>query len=281
MIQIAGRTFRQIDSLNLGSVEKEIAEKMSVAAVAYSYPSNKDFLFELKYRKNMIESAKQMSEGKAVFTTFAYASCNPAYWDLTSAGGFRLRSDVNPSDAVRDIFTNSALYAFECATACVIIYYHAVLNSIGRSDFDSIFQDLYLYSWHTDADLGIHTFYGNHILPGDVVYFNNPDYSPDNPWYRGVNAVVMEDGRFFGHGLGIMSDKEILGFLDNMRKEGSDRSAYLTSLITRLSFNSAAGYGVSQWSRKSKQHIVAHHNKDSISCIRYRRYLYKGKYSPY
>ncbi|WP_409252613.1 protein-glutamine gamma-glutamyltransferase [Bacillus sp. SCS-153A] len=276
MIQLAGRIFEQLDSLNLGRVEKEIAEKMSVAEIVYSYTSYKDFLFELKYRKNMIESAKQMSEGKAVFTTFAYASCNPVYWTLTSAGGFRLKPDVNPSDAIEDIFSNSALYAFECATACVIIYYHAVLNSIGKAEFDFIFQDLYLYSWHTDPDLGIHTFYGEHILPGDVVYFNNPDYSPDNPWYRGVNAVVMEDGRFFGHGLGIMSEGEIIEFLDKMRKEGSGQPAYLTSLITRLSFNSAAGYGVSQWSRKIKQHIVAHHNKDSISCIRYRRYLYKG-----
>ncbi|WP_421382831.1 protein-glutamine gamma-glutamyltransferase [Bacillus salacetis] len=276
MIQIAGRTFQQIDSLNLGSIEKKIAVKMVDAKVVYSYPANKDFLFELKYRKNMIESAKQMSGGKAVFTTFVYAACNPAYWDLTSAGGFRLKDGVNPSDAIRDIFTNSTLYAFECATACVIIYYHAVLNSIGAADFNALFQDIYLYSWHTDQDLGIHTFYGDHVLPGDVVYFNNPDYSPDSPWYRGVNAVAMGDGQYFGHGLGVMSDTEILEFLNKMRKDGSDQSAYLTSLITRLSFNSAAGIGVSQWSRAKKQQRVIHHNKDSISCLRYHRYLSKG-----
>jgi protein-glutamine gamma-glutamyltransferase len=280
MIQIAGRNFQQVSSLNLGSVEKEIAKSMADATVVYSYPSNNDFLFELKYRKNMIESARQMSEGKAVFTTFAYAACNPAYWELTRAGGFLLKDGVNPSDAIRDIFSNSTLYAFECATACVIIYYHAVLNSIGSADFNAIFQDLYLYSWHADPDLGIHTFYGDHILPGDVVYFNNPDYSPENPWYRGVNAVVMGDGQYFGHGLGVMSDTEIIEFLNKMRKEESNRTASLSNLITRLSFNSAAGYGVSQWSRKKKQHRVVHHNKDSISCSRYQRYLYKGLHTP-
>jgi protein-glutamine gamma-glutamyltransferase len=280
MIQIAGRPFQQMNSLDQDSVENRIASKMADAGTVYSYPSNNDFLFELKYRKNMMGSAKQMSEGKAVFTTFAYAACNPFYWNLTETGGFMLKKGVNPSDAVRDIFTNSQQYAFECATACVIIFYHAILNTIPQSDFNRIFQNLYLYSWHTDPDLGIHTFYGDHILPGDVVYFNNPDYSPENPWYRGVNAVVMEDGQYFGHGLGIMSGDKIIDFLNEMRKEGSSQPAHLSNLITRLSFNSAAGYGVSQWSRQKKHHWVAHHNKDSISCMRYHRYLYKGISSP-
>jgi protein-glutamine gamma-glutamyltransferase len=65
-----------------------------------------------------------------------------------------------------------------------------------------------------------------------------------------------------------------------MRKEESNQPAYLSSLITRLSFDSAAGYGVAQWSRGKKQHRVVHHNKDSISCIRYQRYLFKGLQSP-
>ena len=40
-------------------------------------------------------------------------------------------------------------------TAKVIIYYHAVLNSIGEYLFNQLFQNLYLYSWHSDPDLGI------------------------------------------------------------------------------------------------------------------------------
>ncbi|WP_240628567.1 protein-glutamine gamma-glutamyltransferase [Bacillus salacetis] len=276
MIQIAGRPYQNLNSLNLDNLENGIANKMADANTVYSYPSQKDFLFELRYRKHMIESSKQMSEGKAVFTTFAYAACNPACWNLTGAGGFMLKDGVNPSDAITDIFTNSQQYAFECATACVILFYHAVLKTISRPDFNRLFQNLYLYSWHTDPDLGLHTFYGDHILPGDVVYFSNPDYSQENPWYRGENAVLMEDGRYFGHGLGIMTGDEIIDFLNEMRREGSSQPAYLTNLITRLSFNSTAGYGVSQWSRQKKHHWVAHHNKDSISRMRYQRYLYKG-----
>ncbi|WP_308218774.1 hypothetical protein [Bacillus cereus group sp. BfR-BA-01347] len=62
---------------------------------------------------------------------------------------------------------------------------------------------MYLYSWHFDPDLGLKTIYINHFLPGDVVYFNNPDFHPQTPWWIGENAVVLGDGTYFGHGLGI------------------------------------------------------------------------------
>ncbi|MGM0846745.1 MAG: protein-glutamine gamma-glutamyltransferase [Bacillota bacterium] len=279
MIQVAGSPLQQVGSLNLGNMDEEIAKKMLDAKGSYVYPSLKDLLFELKTRGNIIESAKEMSESKAVFTTFQYAACNPAYWMLTEAGGFRVRPDVRPSQAVEDIYRNSALYAFECATACVIIFYHAVLKSIGPSAFDSLFQDIYLYSWHVDPDLGLNTFYGDHYLPGDVVYFNNPDYSAENPWYRGVNAVVLEDGQFFGHGFGISSSAKIIEFLNEVRNPDSNQPAYLASLVTRLSFANLGQYGAGQRGRKFKQHIVVHHNKDSLSCIRHLAYLNKGLFT--
>ena len=85
------------------------------------------------------------------FEIFANARCNPKYWDLTGVGGFQLKPDVRPSDAIQDIYNNSSLYAFECATAKVIIFYHAVLNSIGEELFNQYFKNLYLYSWHFDT----------------------------------------------------------------------------------------------------------------------------------
>ncbi|TYS73379.1 protein-glutamine gamma-glutamyltransferase [Rossellomorea aquimaris] len=279
MISVAGRQIQQVGSLNLETIEEEIAKRIHDAKTVYSYPSMKDLLFELKTRRNIIESAKEMSESKVVFTTFQYAACNPAYWDLTAAGGFRLRQDVRPSEAVQDIYRNSALYAFECATACVIIFYHAVLKSISPSAFNSLFQDIYLYSWHADPDLGVNTFYGDHYLPGDVVYFNNPDYSAENPWYRGVNAVVLEDGQFFGHGFGISSSDQIIEFLNEVRSPDSNQPAYLANLVTRLSFTNLEQYGTVQRNRKFKQHIVVHHNKSSLSCIRHRAYLNKGLFT--
>ncbi|RHW43522.1 protein-glutamine gamma-glutamyltransferase [Neobacillus notoginsengisoli] len=273
MIQISGVPFKQNEHWQLGSIEKTIIQKMKDAPVTYSYYSENELLFELKVRKNIIQSAREMDKSQAEFTTFAYARCNPKYWQLTKAGGFLLRPDVRPADAILDIFRNSSLYAFECATAIPIIYYHAILNSIGNDLFNSLFQNLYLYSWHTDTDLGIVSFYSNDFLPGDVLYVNNPDLDPKTPWFRGLNVVVLNDGRFFGHGFNIRTPKEIIEILNTKRKPGSHQSAYITKLVTTPSFKDL--FRVASWHRSGGaykvQRPIVHHGKNSIS---YAHYLY-------
>ncbi|WP_216827482.1 protein-glutamine gamma-glutamyltransferase [Alkalihalobacterium elongatum] len=275
MIQISGMPFQPSGTMNTGSIERIIIQQMLNDPVLYSYPSNNAFLFEVRSRKNIIESANEMNESEVKFTTFRYARCNPAYWNLTGAGGFLLKPNVSPSEAIQDIYRNSSLYATECATACVIILYHAILKSIGRPVFNSLFYNLYLYSWHTDPDLGLYTFNGSHFLPGDIVYFNNPDFNVQTPWFRGLNAVVMSDGRFFGHGFGIMTADEILEFLNTQRQPGSNQLAYLTSLITRPSFNTLSNYVTLQRERithKKTPHVI-HHNKNRLSFVQHQDYL--------
>lgn len=254
-------------------MEKTIIEQMQNAPVFYSYYSEYELWFELKIRKNIIQSAKEMNKSKAVFTTFVYARCNPKYWQLTRTGGFFLRPDARPSDAILDIFRNSSLYAFECATAIPIIYYHAILKSIGTNLFNALFRNLYLYSWHTDTDLGINTFYSNHFIPGDVLYVNNPDFDQKTPHFRGVNAVLLNDNRLFGHGFNIRTLKEMIQILNEKRKPGSHQSAYITNLVTRPSFKYL--FRVASWYRNNRaykmQRPIVHHNKSSIS---YAHYLY-------
>lgn len=272
MIQISGIPFQLNENWQLGSIEKTIIQEMQNAPIFYSYYSEYELLFELQVRKNIIQSAKEMNKSQAEFTTFAHARCNPKYWQLTRAGGFLLRPDVRPADAILDIFRNSSLYAFECATAIPIIYYHAILNSIGRNSFNSLFRNLYLYSWHTDTDLGIITFYSNHLLPGDVVYVNNPDFDKKTPWFRGVNAVLLEDGRLFGHGFNIRTSEEMIELLNETRKPDSQQSAYVTKLVTRPSFKylfRAASYRNAR--AYKMQRPIVHHSKSSIS---YAHYLY-------
>ncbi|WP_071394173.1 protein-glutamine gamma-glutamyltransferase [Bacillus tuaregi] len=275
MIQISGVPFQLPGAWQLGTVEKTIIQQMQNAPVHYSYYSVNEFLFELKVRKNIIKSAKEMNQGKAVFTTFETAKCNPKYWQLTPAGGFLIRPHVRPASAILDIYRNSELYAFECATAIPIIYYHAILNSIGSQLFNALFQHLYLYSWHTDSDLGIVTFHTDYVIPGDVVYFNNPDYDRSTPQFRGVNAVVLDDGTYFGHGFNIRPAKEIIEILNEMRKPGSQRPAYLTKLVTRPSFKYL--YRVSNWYRSDRaykiQRPIVHHNKSSASYVHHLYYL--------
>lgn len=280
MILISGVPFQQNENLQLDRVEESIVQHMLNAPINYSYHSVDGLLFELNVRKNMIESANEMNEGESLFVSFEEHRCNPNYWQLTMEGGFLLRPDVQPADAIQDIFRNSTLYAFECATAAVILLYYATLKSIGRNLFNSLFRELYLYSWHTDPDLGIVTFYSNHFLPGDVIYFNNPDFHPHTPWFRGLNAVLLDDGRYFGHGFSIRTQEQIIEILNDMRSPGSYRSAYLTNLVTRPSFTYLASLVSQQTRHRANKmlHPIVYHHESSISYIKYLYYLSNGNH---
>lgn len=275
MIQLLGMPFQQSDMWLSDSIERVIMQRINEDQVVYSYQSINELSFELKLRKNIILSARALNRSKVRFEVFEKSSCNPQYWHLTSTGGFLLRYGVKPSDAIQDIYMNSSQYAFECATAKLIIYYHAVLNVIGTYFFNQLFHNIYLYSWHFDPDLGLQTNYTDYVLPGDVVYFNNPDFNPQTPQWIGENAVVLEDGTYFGHGIGIGTVEQIIHVLNKKRKPGANQSAYLTNLVTRLSFNHLAKISMRQrdYSIHKYQHIVISHNTSSISFDQYRFFL--------
>lgn len=278
MIEVAGRPFQPNDSWKTTQTEKHIIQALQDVPNIYSFSSEKELMFEIKARQNIIKSAKEMEKGEAAFATFRGSQCNPAYWNLTRTGGFLLKRQVRPAEAVFDIFKNSSLYKFECATACIINFYHGLLLTIGSSSFNTFFPNLYLYSWHADDDLGMHSFYANHYIPGDVVYFNNPDVDPQTPWFRGVNAITIGDDRFFGHGFQIRTEEEMIEGLNKKRKADSQQSAYLTSLITRPSYRPLARFSTMPEGRtihKTNPFLV-HHNKTSVS---YRQYLFELSYT--
>ncbi|MFJ5624376.1 protein-glutamine gamma-glutamyltransferase [Peribacillus loiseleuriae] len=277
MIQLSGMHSQQSGMWPSGSMESVIIQQMQETPVVYSYQSIDELSFELKLRKNIIVSARAMNQGYAEFEIFANSYCNPQYWHLTNTGGFQLRHDVIPSDAIQDIYKNSSLYAFECATATVIIYYHAVLNSMDEHVFNQLFQNLYLYSWHVDPDLGIQSIHTDHFLPGDIVYFNNPDFDPETSWWRGENAVVLGDGTYFGHGLGMGTAEQMFQALNKERKPGSSQLAYLMNSVIRPSFKHLAKFSMLPrgYTAYKIQHVVIHHNENSISYDRYLFYLNK------
>ena len=136
--------------------------------------------------------------------------------------------------------------------------------------FNQLFQDIYLYSWHADSDLGITAFTTHDFIPGDIVYFNNPDFNPQTPQWRGENAVVLEDGTYFGHGIGIKTAEQMIRALNQRRKLGSNRTAYLTNIVARPSFKHLLNVSKMQgYSIPKYQQIVAHHNDSSISVDQY------------
>lgn len=277
MITISGKPLKQSNLWPLENFENKIIHQMQLQPVIYSYNSIDELSFELKLRRNIVDSAKAMSQGYAKFEILSKSYCNPRYWNLTKAGGFQLKAGVLPSEAIQDIYNNSSLYAFECATAIVIIYYHAVLNSIGEHLFNQTFQNLYLYSWNSDSDLGIQGLNTNYLLPGDVVYFNNPEFDPNQFWFKGENAVLLEDGTFFGHGIGIETAEKIIEELNKARLPMSMQSAYLTNYVLRLSFNHL--FKISKQPRSfithKMDHAIVHHNETSIAYNRYLFHLYR------
>ncbi|GGF13424.1 protein-glutamine gamma-glutamyltransferase [Halobacillus andaensis] len=277
MIQVAGVPFQQNDIGTMDSREQMIIRQMLDSPAVYTYGSRNELIFEVKLRKEIVKSAELMNGSQVEFATFETTRSNPDYWLLSGYGALRLRPGVRPSAAIKDIFTNSDRYAFECAGAMLIIYYHAVLNVLGESNFNRIFPDLYIYSWHADSDLGLYPTYINRFLPGDVVYFDNPGFDPRAPQWRGENAIVVGKDLYFGHGLGIMTAKEMIETLNELRHPMSTQSAYLTNLVVRPSFRHLQQFAVTtrNGAVRKYQPAMILHDENSISYDRYRYFFSK------
>lgn len=193
----------------------------------YGVPAASEF--ERNMRAGILATAQAMSVGGTDFSSFKNSRCNPRYWIRTDNGGFQLRNDVRPSDAINDIFVNGRLYAFECAMAMVMILYKATIDAIGENAFNRHFTDLFLWDWNYDSNLRmITTFEKSDMQPGDIVYFKNPDHDPGKPEWQGENAVMLGNDLYYGHGLGIKDSSQIIAALNKKRVPGSRTSAYFT-----------------------------------------------------
>lgn len=118
--------------------------------------------------------------------------------------------------------------------------------------------------------IGIKVTYTTHFLPEDVIYFKNPDFDPEIPYWRGENAVVLEDDMYYGHGVGINTAEQIIDALNQARKAETNQSAYLTKSVARPTFDHLAKLSKSQlgYSIPKNQRIV-HHTESSIPVDRY------------
>ncbi len=239
MIKIADRVIDPALIWNHGQwthVQRETIRRMAASPTVFSFPDQGHFQFELTLRNHIVGTARALNYSGVSFATFKKSRCNEAVWHLTDYGGFRIRDHVTPADGIRDIYRNGRMYAFECATAMVILIYRAVLASIDEAAFNRLFANMLLYDWQFDQDLGLTTVENTPQLPGDVVYFKNPDYNRETPEWQGENAIVMGDGSYYGHGIGIVPAEEIISFLNNERGPGATRSAYLMEGATRPDF---------------------------------------------
>jgi len=217
-------------------------------APAALYPRPAELNFELRLREATMEAAIELNGSGVAFETFENASCNPEYWRREPNGAFRLRGDRRPADAIRDIFANGPMYGFECATAIVIVFYKAVLDSIGDAAYDRLFANTYLFHWNVDRDLGLTTIPTVRFIPGDCLYFDNPDVDPDTMQWQGENVIYLGGDSYYGHGIGIRNAQDMIQELNRHRRPGATRSAYLLQQATRpdyvrLSLSAGSPFG--------------------------------------
>lgn len=218
---------------NLSEIEGTIFKELQESKYPHYYLSMNQLRFEMLLRSNIIEAAIKLSNSGAEFNVFKYSKFNPLYW-IKTRKGYALRSNVLPSTAIADIFKNGHEYAFECSTAIVLIYYYGVLQSINLQAFNQLFRNLLVWDWSYDEDLRIITKAGKDYIPGDVLYFHNPDYKY-HVWI-GENTVYLGKNLYFGHGVGMGSKEEIIEALNTLRKPNATRSAYLLEQYSRLDF---------------------------------------------
>lgn len=220
-------------------VQREILNTLSLSHEKYYYDSLEQLKFELVLRKEIIEASKQLHRSRMAFEVFRKSKCNPDYWQRTAEGGFILRNDVSPSDGISDIFINGTQYATECATAMVIVYYKALLNVYPKALFDHTFSNIYLMNWHSIDDLLEEI--GEmgkaaDFLPGDRRYFANPDVDPLHSYMQGENVIDLDNGMYYGHGIGIHNANIMIRALNSYRKKDATVSAYLLDVVGRPNF---------------------------------------------
>jgi protein-glutamine gamma-glutamyltransferase len=246
MIKISGKVYTSSEIKNSFSTSKTQANMIDILVSSeevYGYISLSQLKFELDLRTNIIASAREIDKSNVQFSIFRKSRCNTAYWERESNGGFVLKDGIKASTGIMDIFINSAKYATECATVIVIIYYKALLNMYKETLFNELYPEIELMNWENlDENLAIRTYRSvKDYLPGDCRYFKNPDVNPITPEWQGENAIDMDYGLYFGHGIGIRTQEQIIRTLNKKRKAGAAESAYLTSSVTRQNYKYLAG----------------------------------------
>ena len=223
-------TDKIVSKNKLIDIQLKIIRILESSKINYSYDTEEQLLFELMLRNEIVKASKQLAARRIKFTTFNFSRCNTRYWNRGNDGGFFMKSFVTPSDAINDVFVNSHLYATECSTAIVIVYYKALLNVFGAKAFNRIFTDIKVKGWKYLSEYiseikSMEKYADN--LPGDRRYVINPDVNPRYPESQGENVIEMGNNLYYGHGIGITSMQNIIKNLNKYRKRGAKKSVFL------------------------------------------------------
>ncbi len=173
---------------------------------------------------------------------------NDQFWWKNYSGKMGVRMGQSPSEAITDIFKHGDKYAFECATATMVILHKAILDVVGPKDFDAKFDHFKLFRWQIkDADFLAAEKVGQlpGYQPGDHTYFKNPQFDPSNSAFQGENVIYLGDGQYFGHGIGLVSEQELVNDLNDLRAPNATKSAYRDNFELRLNAKKLAKLDIS------------------------------------
>lgn len=247
MIRINGAEVTSLppmEGFSPDALQQDILAAMMRSREVYAYGDIRELIAELKLRRSVVAASWGLARSGIRFKVFRDSFANPDYWRRTLNGGFQLRGDVRPSDAIRDIYRNGPQYGTECATAMIIVLYKALLDVMPEEEFNRLYSDIYLMDWaYLDRDLALtDVIDAADLLPGDARYFKNPDVNPVTPEWQGENAYYLGGGQYYGHGVGVADADGIIGALNRQRKEGATQSAYLTNSTKRQNYKWLAKY---------------------------------------
>lgn len=221
------------------SMEFKIIDKMNKSEKKYRFQNKEHLKFEVDLRDEIIKSSVALFKSHMDFAVFRKTRGNPQYWERLGNGGLKLKNGVKASEAISDIFSNGRMYATECATAMVIVYYMAILQVFPQELFNKVFDNITLMNWHyldrNISEAGMLNEKSDE-LPGDRRYFKNPDVDLTTPEWQGENVIDLGNGTFYGHGIGIHNSQTIINALNENRKEGSTTSAYLMEYAGNLDY---------------------------------------------
>ena len=232
---------RIINEYPENSIGYEVLNLLSDSDNIHEYQSLGEMNFEIKMREEIVLAALALNESRMDFAIFREVRGNEVYWNITREGGYMLKSNVKPSKGITDIFLNGQLYATECATAMVIVYYKALVEVMGEAVFDQLFTKIHMMNWHYIDRRLTEIGYMQEVedyLPGDRRYFANPDVDPKNPQWQGENVIDLSKKLYYGHGMGIKDSKNVIATLNRTRKPNATKSAYLMEKVGIPDFKS-------------------------------------------
>ncbi len=231
-------TMPQFDGFVPDTLQAGILKTLMDSSYTYRYESLDHLAAELKIRGSVVTASRDLAHSGLRFKVFRDSMANPDFWRRTGEGGFALKGDVLPSDAIQDIYLHGSKYGTECATAMIIVLYKAMLDVMPTDQFNKLYSDIYLMNWkHIDRDLAIvMRDDAVDLLPGDAKYFMNPDVDPVTPQWQGENVYYLGNGRYYGHGIGIEGADGIIRSLNANRRANATRSAYLDNSVKRQDY---------------------------------------------